>query len=54
MSCKECTMRHVGCHGTCENYIKEKENLRKANEWRKQKRKESMDICRKMVYTFNR
>ena len=21
--CKDCTRRHVGCHGTCEDYIQE-------------------------------
>ena len=24
-SCKDCTDRHVGCHGTCEKYKKESE-----------------------------
>ena len=23
-TCKDCTDRHIGCHDTCEKYIKEK------------------------------
>ena len=54
MSCQNCNARCVGCHATCASYLSEKETKRKENEWLKQKRRENMDICRKMVYTFNR
>lgn len=54
MSCKGCGNRCVGCHATCVSYLAEKEAKHKESEWLRRKRRESMDICRKMIYTFNR
>lgn len=38
--CKDCPDRHVGCHATCETYIKEK----KENDEMKQRVKDSHKI----------
>ncbi len=27
--CKECEERHIGCHASCEKYIKETEEIKK-------------------------
>ena len=35
--CLDCTKRHVGCHSTCEDYLKFRKELDELN---KQKRKE--------------
>lgn len=33
MCCKNCDKREVGCHGTCTEYQKWKENERNKNVW---------------------
>ena len=32
-SCKDCTQRHVGCHDTCEKYIKEQIEFKEKTVW---------------------
>ena len=32
MSCKGCERRHVGCHGTCEDYLQEQEERKRRND----------------------
>ena len=34
--CKDCNERHKNCHSHCERYLKEKEEVKKKNEWLKQ------------------
>ena len=31
-ACRDCKERHVGCHGTCEKYIREREEQLKIKE----------------------
>ena len=39
--CKDCSERYVGCHRTCESYLKEKEKIEERNERiRREKQKE--------------
>lgn len=33
--CKDCDHREIGCHATCEDYIRESEALKKHNERRR-------------------
>lgn len=47
MSCKECTERHLGCHSTCEEYKKRREEWDKRVEWN---RKQSVG----KAYVFTR
>lgn len=35
--CRTCTKRHIGCHSTCEKYIKEKQDNDKIREERRRK-----------------
>ena len=30
-TCRECTKRHVGCHSTCQDYIKFRQELDEVN-----------------------
>lgn len=30
--CKDCTKRHIGCHASCEDYIKQKTELDRIRE----------------------
>ena len=41
--CKDCTRRHVGCHGTCEDYIQEKSDYDKCKDEEYRKRKAITD-----------
>lgn len=36
--CKDCSDRHVGCHGECERYISEKKSIDEYNESCRKKR----------------
>lgn len=36
--CKDCTLRSVGCHGTCDHYKKERNTLDEKNKFIKAER----------------
>ena len=43
--CKDCSERYVGCHTTCESYLKEKEKLEERNVRIRKAKKEERDLC---------
>lgn len=47
--CKDCPNRKPACHGSCEEYKRQLEEQKKANEWLGKANKQSGEIVRDII-----